>query len=251
MPNSLAGRLILDTAQDGPWNMAVDEAILDTSDVESRPTLRFYAWSPATLSLGYFQSWSERSAHAASRECPAVRRQSGGGAILHDREVTYSLTLPFSHRMARHSRDLYLVVHQGLLAVFFEEFGIHASLVPDRLADSSPQQPFLCFQRRSPGDVILEGHKVAGSAQRRRKGAVLQHGSLLLGKSEFAPELPGVQEITGVAIPESEFIRRWSALIGERLGVDWSCEGLAAREQKVAHRFWESRYANQSWNTRR
>ena len=78
-------------------------------------TLRFYEWNEPTLSLGYFQRYEDRDQHAASLECAVVRRQSGGGAILHDRELTYSLTLPASHPLAQNSPQLYSAVHEAIL----------------------------------------------------------------------------------------------------------------------------------------
>ena len=78
-------------------------------------TLRFYQWSEPTLSLGYFQRYDDRHQHAASRKCAVVRRQSGGGAILHDRELTYSLTLPASHPLTRDATALYTAVHNAFI----------------------------------------------------------------------------------------------------------------------------------------
>src|SRR5882724_9809402 len=87
-------RLIIDPPAHGAWNMAVDEALLESAAVDGIATLRLYQWSEPTLSLGYFQPAADRQTHPASRECPLVRRASGGGAILHDRELTYSLAIP-------------------------------------------------------------------------------------------------------------------------------------------------------------
>jgi len=98
-PQLMAGRahptcrLIVDRPAPGAWNMAVDEALLDAAVEQGVAALRFYQWSEPTLSLGYFQRHADRDSHAASHDCTLVRRQSGGGAILHDRELTYSLTL--------------------------------------------------------------------------------------------------------------------------------------------------------------
>src|SRR5690606_30630672 len=147
-----------------------------------------------------------------SAACAAVRRTTGGGAILHDRELTYSLTLPSGHWLGRRSSDLYYAVHQSVIAVL-AECGLAASLhacerepihpegnapplVPgcgaiERLTRASqhqPSEPFLCFERRTAGDIVLNGQKICGSAQRRHKGAVLQHGSVLFERSPFAPQ---------------------------------------------------------------
>src|SRR5688500_20216584 len=97
----MTSRLLLDVPAPGAWNMAVDEALLESAALENRCTLRFYRWSEPTLSLGYFQRYEDRRQHAASLSCACVRRASGGGAILHDHELTYSLAVPPTHPLAR------------------------------------------------------------------------------------------------------------------------------------------------------
>ena len=87
-------RVIIDEPAPGVWNMAVDHALLETANATGLISLRFYAWSQPTLSLGYFQSRSHRQQHSASLACPLVRRSTGGGAIVHDQEITYSLCVP-------------------------------------------------------------------------------------------------------------------------------------------------------------
>ena len=96
-------RVIVDPPADGAWNMAVDEALL-LSDERTGLTIRFYQWEEPTLSLGYFQSLAEREQHPPSVDCPMVRRASGGGAILHDRELTYSMVAPLDQRDPRAAR---------------------------------------------------------------------------------------------------------------------------------------------------
>src|SRR5262245_54691837 len=86
---SMLCRLIVDGAAGGPWNMAVDETLLESAAASGAASLRFYGWSEPTLSLGYFQRAAARQTHATSLGCPMVRRPSGGGAILHDWELTY------------------------------------------------------------------------------------------------------------------------------------------------------------------
>src|SRR4051794_40211574 len=142
--------------------MAIDEALLIDAVENGNATFRFYQWSEPTLSLGYFQRYADREQHAASRNAAVVRRQSGGGAILHDRELTYSLVLPPGHPLAQNAPQLYDSVHAAFLATLGSP---HAK--PPRYRDlrlqrrgeqnrtAIPDEPFLCFERESPGDVIL------------------------------------------------------------------------------------------------
>ena len=101
MPASRECRLLRDAAGEGAWNMAVDEALLESAATNNSMTLRLYAWSEPTLSLGYFQRYEDRRLHPESLACTCTRRSSGGGAILHDRELTYSLSVPPDHPMVR------------------------------------------------------------------------------------------------------------------------------------------------------
>jgi len=227
-------RLLVDPPAAGAWNMAVDEALLESA-AEGVGTLRFYEWTPATLSLGYFQSAAQREQHAASRDCPLVRRASGGGAILHDRELTYSVAMPQAAARENQTSALYDLFHESLILAL-AEFGVPAALflpterncVPEVRQNAAPA--FLCFQRRTCGDVVYQGAKIVGSAQRRRRGAVLQHGSILLARSPHAPELLGIGELTGIAISPADLIAAWRPRLQACLGAAAAAE-LSGRER--------------------
>ena len=210
-------RLMMDDPAPGVWNMAVDEALLHSALQGGPPTLRFYQWSEPTLSLGYFQAYADRQLHAPSYRCSAVRRASGGGAILHDDELTYSLVLPIVDRWSGRATDLYQGAH-GALVWALAARGVDASLRGDHNA-AHRENTFLCFLRHAAGDVLLGGVKIAGSAQRRVQGAVLQHGSVLLGSSECAPELPGIEELTGRRLDRGELAGGWSERFAEEFQV--------------------------------
>ena len=240
---AITGRLILDSAAEGAWNMAVDEWLLRSA--MDRPTLRFYAWREATVSLGYFQRWQDRQAHAASRSCPSVRRHSGGGAIVHDNELTYSFVVPVSGRWARGAGEIYMRVHQAL-ADGLATWGARC-----QLARAAAGDPFLCFQRRSEGDLLLEGHKVVGSAQRRHEGALLQHGSILLGRSPCAPELPGIAELTGQPVDWERAVAVCRAALGKALGLAWQPEPLHEEEKVAIAQIEAAKFAAPGWNHRR
>ena len=203
--------------------MAVDEVLLESAADEWRTTLRFYQWSEPTLSLGYFQAYAARSEHAASRDCPLVRRQTGGGAILHDRELTYSLAVNCAHPLADDAARLYDAVHTALVDALAELRHSRAAAAPKPKSRRGASPPFLCFERRAAGDVILAQSKICGSAQRRRRGAILQHGSLLLARSACAPQLPGVLELCAISLEMGEIASRWSREIAANAPVISRC----------------------------
>lgn len=176
-------RLILDGALDGPTNMARDEAMLiEVGNKAAPPTLRLYQWSPPTISLGFFQKFADYVClPAPAGQMPVVRRLTGGGAILHDMEQTYSLALPTGHDLLRNGANrLYELAHDAVIASLaqFEISTVRCGVSDD---SGAARGPFFCFERRHCYDVLLGRDKIAGSAQRRTRHGVLQHGSIVLG----------------------------------------------------------------------
>ncbi len=237
-----ACRLVVDPAGEGAWQMAVDEVLLESAASQRQCSLRFYGWSQPTLSLGYFQSYADREAHAASRDCPVVRRATGGGAIVHDAELTYCLALAEGHPLASRAEALYRASHAAIAralascGVAAEPTGVAA--VAGEAFSREAEEPFLCFQRRGPFDLLVERVKVVGSAQRRRHGAAIQHGSVLLARSPHAPELPGIGELTGGA-PTAQRLaeamaRELAAELGLAVGAG-SCRGKNAMRPERWH----------------
>jgi len=160
--------------------MALDEAIMQhSSSDEALPTLRLYGWDPPCLSIGYFQS-VERDVDPAAclaKGIDLVRRPTGGRAILHHHELTYSVVLPARHPLGAGSvKESYQRISAGIfrgLALL----GLQASLGRDR---QTPNPSAACFDASLFHELTVDGRKVVGSAQVRRNGAVLQHGSVLL-----------------------------------------------------------------------
>jgi lipoate-protein ligase A len=254
-------RLIVDSPQDGAWNMAVDEALLDDAATDGSASLRFYQWREPTLSLGYFQSYQERYSHAPSRDVATVRRPSGGGALLHDRELTYSICVPAGDRLARDSESLYSAVHRVIINVIAEwnlVAAIHADLGAVSAAD---EEPFLCFTRRTAADVVLcsadanssdAAAKIVGSAQRRRRGAVLQHGAILLDRSPSAPELPGVNDLAGAPVTTADDLAaRLEQPLAAALGLELRATPLPSQIRETAQRLQREKYSHRSWIQRR
>ena len=151
---------------------------------------------------------------------------SGGGAILHDAEITYCLAIPVAHPLAEDSSRLYTAVHEALVEVLYAQ-GVEAERVRRRSAIGRSEEPFLCFQRRAAGDVLVGKLKICGSAQRRRRGAIMQHGSLILSRSDAAPELPGLAQQAGFEMARgSTLVRNWAAAIARRLNLGLSPAAL-------------------------
>lgn len=230
--------------------MSLDQAILESVDQTGTPTLRFYSWESATLSLGYFQSLASRSVHAPSLQSPVVRRASGGGAIVHDQEITYSVVLPSRDRWSSRNSKLYRTIHDAIVEVF-QSYDI--SLKPfDCEQCPPPESPndFLCFKRRTDGDLILAGHKVVGSAQRRSKNALLQHGSILLERSKYAPELPGIFELSEQQITRDNLLKSLSLQICKYIGFEDKTGVYSSDELELARQIEKSRFNNEKWTAK-
>lgn len=246
-----AGRLIVSPPGGGAMNMAIDAALLAGATPDRGPTLRFYRWSEPTLSLGYFQSIANRSEHVASGHLAVVRRASGGGAIIHDHELTYSLILPTDDKSVRGAAsDIYRAVHAAFIECL-AGFDVSAQRFGDTGRAAKPEEPFLCFQRRNDEDLVVSGYKVLGSAQRRGPAGLLQHGSLLLAASEASPELPGIRELTSRTIDVDRLVDQLSAKLAVICGVQWSVGGLTFGEMSACRPLLEEKFSAKDWTERR
>jgi lipoyl(octanoyl) transferase len=233
--------------------MALDEMLLDlVASGASGAVMRTYGWSVPTLSLGYFQRLAEARADSRWRSVPIVRRLTGGGAIWHHFEVTYALAVPASHPLARPSTQLYRAVHTAI-AGGLVELGVRAVrqgevFLPGHCERS---RPLLCFTDLSPEDVIFEGEKIVGSAQRRRGGAVLQHGSILLVRSPQAPELAGLCDAADLSAEPKEWSSRLFEWIPRALGLRPLAMQLPHEIRIRAKERESSRYGDPAWTGNR
>ncbi|QGQ47193.1 biotin/lipoate A/B protein ligase family protein [Metabacillus sediminilitoris] len=173
------------------FNMALDEALLEWhSKGEIPPTIRFYGWNPATLSIGYFQKAEKEINLEAVKKYGLgfVRRPTGGRGVLHDNELTYSVIVSEEHPdMPKTVTEAYRVISEGILEGF-KNLGLDAYFAIPRTDEEkqglkSPRSA-VCFDAPSWYELVVEGRKVAGSAQTRQKGVILQHGSILLDLDE-------------------------------------------------------------------
>ena len=242
--------LIEDEPTTGAWNMAVDDALLETPLTPGTAVLRLYRWSPACLSLGYFQSVQQRLSHLDSRELECVRRTSGGGAILHDQELPYSFLFSSDGLNATQIHALYDVFHDSLIRVL-REMGIQATKCQNPTVIPAKEKPFLCFLRRSAGDVLLDDYKIVGSAQRRSREQVLQHGSILLQQSQWASELPGIFELSQVDLTSLQWVGNWLDLLNQEFHCKLSSYSLSHGQLKSAHKTESKKFLNPDWTNKR
>jgi lipoate-protein ligase A len=229
----------------GAWQMAADELMLEQA-ATGWAALRFYGWPEATLSLGYFQSAAECQAYPGLGDRPMVRRATGGETLVHDREVTYALALPAGPPWQKRGESWPHRMHT-LIARALATFGVEAHLCEQE----SKNGRVLCFLHQTPGDLLIGPHKVTGSAQRKMRGAMLQHGGILLEQSPTTPELPGIHELSGVNVTAEQLM---SALLAElRRALGWAFvpeQWTDADKQRIGELI-ASRYGTEEWNRKR
>ena len=268
-------RLLITPPTDGATNMAVDEAILHAvADGKSGPTLRFYQWQPACLSLGYNQHWDEADLSACHiLGYTWTRRPTGGKAILHTDEITYSLIIPqddprIQGGVVASYRELSFGLLRGLqkLGLAAKQATKEETKVQLRAGGGGP----VCFDTPSRYEITWQGKKLIGSAQLRRRKTVLQHGSLpltgdlnrILEVLNFSKEdralqaqlLPQRAVTLEQALEESlsfeEVYPNLAAGFAEQLNLTLETQPLMEPEQTLANHLRSEQYANEAWNQR-
>ncbi|HVN32240.1 MAG TPA: lipoate--protein ligase family protein [Thermoanaerobaculaceae bacterium] len=261
-------RLILDGFHGGAWNMAADEALVDAVDARrSPPVLRLYRWRPPCLSLGFSQPYDVADAEfCASHGVDVVRRPTGGRAVLHHLELTYSVLAALGQ--GPFSQDLqasYQLICRALVA------GLRKLGVPARVSGEpegghiSPTEAIPCFIGPAAGEVVAHGRKLVGSAMRRQGGSILQHGSILegwdgalqagcLGLQDDASLRSAVTTLSDLlgAPPLPEVLcDAVAAGFAETLGANFVPSTLTAEEVARARLLERERYGHERWTVRR
>ena len=261
------------------FNMALDEALLDWHSAgKIPPVIRFYGWEPATLSIGYFQKVEKEidldavKAHGLG----FVRRPTGGRGVLHEHELTYSVIVSEDHpEMPKTVTEAYRVISEGILKGF-HQLGLEAYFaVPrtdeERSALKNPRSA-VCFDAPSWYELVVEGRKVAGSAQTRQKGVILQHGSILLDldedklfslfkypsdrvkdrmKSAFKSKAVAINEISSRRITLEEAKEAFYKGFAEGLNIELESYDLTEEELSYVNKIAKERYENDEWNFKR
>lgn len=279
-------RLIKDSYHNGFINMAVDEAIMIAhKNGLISPTIRFYQWSPPAVSLGYFQDLKKEINVKVCQDIgiDIVRRPTGGKAVLHDQELTYSFIIKENDPLVNDSiLETYKKISGGIIRGL-SYLGIKAELVPLRgklenhLLDRSDKARIhhldfksICFSVPSQYEVQVEGKKIVGSAQVRKGGVVLQHGSLLIKlekdklfsvfnfpsvqireklKSKF--KATSLEEILKRKIDFSELSNILPRGFEEEFGVRLVESKLTEPEENIFKDLLENKYLTYEWNYKR
>ena len=261
------------------YNMAVDEVLLDACrrdacqlDAEMM-ALRIYSWCPPAVSIGYGQE-AEKEIDPGQCErygIDLVRRITGGRAVLHDQELTYSLVAPESHPALGGRSGVMLRAVSEAMVETLKHFDISAEPAMEGRCGSGGNDD-VCFTATGRYEITVAGRKLAGSAQRRSRGVVLQHGSLLLGPGHrrlpllMAAHEPERRETiarllnrrtVSVAelIPDPPSFEEWTDRLSRSmldcLNVEGRMDVLDAEEQRAAESLVRTRYANADWTYRR
>lgn len=240
----------------GALNMGIDEALLGSvAKREAEPTLRLYAWSPPCVTVGYFQSLEDEVDLEACRQSgvDAVRRLTGGGAVFHDDELTYSIILPLGHELAPDDiLESYRLICSGLVAGL-GRLGVEASFAP-------------------VNDIVAAGKKISGNAQTRRASCLLQHGTILLDSDPdrmFSLLKVPAEKLKGKLIEDVKSrVTTLRSLLGRKVSAAeaaaairqgcsdaWGAElaegELSAAEAEDAATLAAERFSSPAWNSRR
>jgi lipoate-protein ligase A len=199
------------------FNMALDEALLRTAAKRGRPLVRVYSWEKPAATFGYFQKFPAQLAD----DYEVVRRPTGGGVVYHVKDTTYTVVVPPGHTLhVMKTSDAYCVLHKAVAAAFETQPRLHDAEL------HSPQGQYECFQKPVHGDVVTDGRKLAGGAQRRTKSGMLHQGSI-------DAKLSAEQLQQGFR---------------ETLDIDFEDYDLTDSERAVAEKLVVEKYATDAWN---
>ncbi|MEE9614403.1 MAG: biotin/lipoate A/B protein ligase family protein [Thermodesulfobacteriota bacterium] len=247
-------RLLVDQPAGGLENMATDEAVLTAArQGRSLPTVRLYGWKEPTVSIGYRQ----RSLPGGSNGLPVVRRITGGRAVLHHMELTYSVVCGSSNPLfAGGIRGAYLAI-SGCIVYALKDVGIEAGLCGAGNSRPPGGHKWSCYHAPSRDEVVVDGRKLVGSSQRRFKEAFLQHGSILFDvDSELITEFFGEEALRGMAwvgafgrVKVEEFREALTARLEEGLDISLRPGTLTDWEKQLKDKLVRERYATEEWTS--
>lgn len=271
----MEARLLQTGYLNGSMNMAIDEMLLVNShhllETEYQAILRLYGWVKPTLSLGYFQlpsfdiDFLRRNRPNKDFLFDIIRRLTGGGIVLHDIEITYSfIILEDNLLIPEKITESYKVICQGIIEGL-DKLGVKGEFFDIKDESDSghyPTKADFCFAKHSKYDVLVDGKKLVGSAQRRKKGIILQHGSIILDIDQQTnlylldrgvncfQEAVSLKEILGYSVNFEEVSQVLIEGFTSALGVNFEHGELTSQELKLAESLKTEKYTQDSWNNR-
>ena len=269
----------LETGAKSPaMNMAIDEAIMCCHRKGLiPPTLRFYTWEPAGLTLGYFQKFTKEINEAGCNRYGVeyVRRLTGGRAVLHDRDFTYSIIICEENpKIPKGILPSYREISKGIIngLTFLDIQAEVVALNEDKQKKDKKEMSIACFDSASWYEVVIEGKKIVGSAQTRKEGILLQHGSILLDLDseklfnvlqtpsdkvkermirDFPKRAVSLSSLLKKKISYEELISPMRQGFAEAFSVDLEESTLLPEELELAQMLYEEKYTALSWNTKK
>ncbi len=253
-------------------NMALDEALLQAGiEGHGPPTLRFYGWKPAAVSIGYAQEVAAAVNLTACRErgLTLVRRLTGGRGVLHQAELTYALIAPQEFFPEAGVLATYRIIAEGLVQGL-RNLGIAGCLATPRTRGQ--HRTAACFMASSWYEITVAGKKLIGSAQRRLKGYILQHGSILQAthheaildlfpapdgssktqlREQIRAKITSLGELLGRELQLEYLKQQFKAGFAQALAVEFVEDEPADYEQRLARRLYKQKYNTPGWNLRR
>ncbi|MFB9761882.1 lipoate--protein ligase family protein [Ectobacillus funiculus] len=261
------------------YNMALDECLLNWQSTGAMPaTIRFYEWEVPTLSIGYFQRVEKEidMEEVEKRGFGFVRRQTGGRSVLHDRELTYSVIVSENHpKMPKTVTEAYRVISQGLLEGF-RALGLNAYFAVPKTEqereDLKNPRSAVCFDAPSWYEIVVEGRKIAGSAQTRQRGVILQHGSIPLEidldtlydlflfpnkrlkermKNMFSSKAVAINELTDQTFTIEQLIEAFRVGFEKGMEIELVPYELTGEQREEVERLAKEKYESEEWNYRK
>lgn len=259
---------------DAAINMAIDEALLEWhSEEKIPPTIRFYGWKNPTLTVGHFQNVEKTIDFEGIKKhrCEFVRRLTGGSAVLHDDELTYSIVVRESHpKIPQSVNKAYYVLAQGLLEGY-RLLGIDADFaIPER--ELFKERSAVCFEVPAIYEMVVDGKKVSGNAQTRKLGVLLQHGSIPLSfdadmlfdlfkfssekfrerkRKAFVQKAISINDITETKHTYDSVKEAFLAGFKKSLNIRTETMELTEEQWKYIHYLADTKYRTDSWNLKR
>ena len=225
-----------DIWEDGPhdpaWNMAADEALLRTAPARGRPVIRVYDWDRPAATIGYFQPASQGD----GTDLPWVRRTTGGGVVIHEGDQTYTVVIPADHPLAATEMTESYRLLNRCVARALERMGLRGELSSQPMARHTDLRTMVCFTQPTRYDVLADGRKVAGAAQRRTRDGILHQGSVRLDNAPSA-----------CAALRAEL----RCAFADELGARFRAFDLDAQFVSVVERMVRERYGTEDWNRQR